>query len=390
MSHAKELLFSSASSPETQFICDSCVDDSDLQVWIRSYGQGVCTFCGGADRSVAGFDAFIYRLSGFFNQYFGHAVDQLPHDSEAESGYFGATFDTDDVLEFFELNFPNDDGEGTLRTLICDSFMADEPWCEFDWLRLPLGAALSTSWERFVRTVKHERRFYFHGVRATKSLDEEDQDSWTPDALLTLVINRCISVEVQKGHQYFRARPDDGKGPYLTGEELGPPPPEFALQSNRMNPPGIPMMYCADSMQCAIAEIGGLPAYIGTFELARDIRILDLTSLPNAPGLLSDHDRNEREAMLFIRSFVRSIMQPVIRDREPHLDYIPSQVVSEFIRDFDFRGGRLDGIIYPSLAFQGGMSLVFFTNESSIEGAAPARWSRQKPLFKLVSAIRAP
>jgi hypothetical protein len=54
--------------------------------------------------------------------------------------------------------------------------------------------------------------------------------------------------------------------------------------------------------------------------------------------------------------------RPVIRDAQEHIDYVPSQVVSEFFAQVlrTEAGDRLDGVAYPSAVLPGGRNLVIF------------------------------
>jgi hypothetical protein len=42
------------------------------------------------------------------------------------------------------------------------------------------------------------------------------------------------------------------------------------------------------------------------------------------------------------------VMQPVATDQRVHVDYLPSQVVTEFVRDYEFQDETIDGISYAS------------------------------------------
>jgi hypothetical protein len=80
---------------------------------------------------------------------------------------------------------------------------------------------------------------------------------------------------------------------------------------------------------------------------------------------LITHTINEREELIFLEKFVEAISQPVEKDGCEHIDYVPSQVVSEyFALIFQVsRGKHLDGIVYPSAVRPGGRNLVLFPSE---------------------------
>lgn len=76
-----------------------------------------------------------------------------------------------------------------------------------------------------------------------------------------------------------------------------------------------------------------------------------------------DADRWEERGMgLFLEAFVSAISVPVKGDGSEHIDYVPTQVVSEyFAKAFQLEDEtRLDGMLYPSSVAPGGKNLVLF------------------------------
>ncbi|WP_425612510.1 RES family NAD+ phosphorylase [Xanthomonas prunicola] len=59
---------------------------------------------------------------------------------------------------------------------------------------------------------------------------------------------------------------------------------------------------------------------------------------------------------------MKSITKPVEKDGREHIDYVPSQVVCEFLAQAFLLndGSTLDGIIYPSAANPGRTNLLVF------------------------------
>src|SRR5581483_10529406 len=70
-------------------------------------------------------------------------------------------------------------------------------------------------------------------------------------------------------------------------QDLGPPPQELALQSNRMSPLGIAMLYASDNAETALREtVSDSGTYVvGEFRTRRDAIILDLTQLLPVPSI---------------------------------------------------------------------------------------------------------
>ena len=69
--------------------------------------------------------------------------------------------------------------------------------------------------------------------------------------------------------------------------------------------------------------------------------------------------------ILFLYSFVRDITQQIIKDGKEHTEYVPTQVVTEFLR-YPFnknRKNKISGIIYPSSQNRSHQSAVFFWDD---------------------------
>ena len=148
---------------------------------------------------------------------------------------------------------------------------------------------------------------------------------------------------------------------------MGPPPSHLA-RAGRMNPAGISYFYLALEKETALAEVvSGSPcsAAIARFDISRDLRVLDLTNIPTLPSIFDYSRRKEREGLIFLHKFVNEITKPVRKDGHEHIEYVPSQVVSEyFALVFQINEGQhLDGILYPSAVRKNGRNLVLFPSK---------------------------
>lgn len=185
----------------------------------------------------------------------------------------------------------------------------------------------------------------------------------------------------------FRGRVGPANRPYRSAENLGPPPPRKATAS-RMSPAGIPMFYGALDEHTAIAETvqgrlqKGKIINIGAFLTRAEFLVVDLTALMPIPSLFSDK-RYLRPTLRFLHSFVRDLSKSIKKDGREHIEYVPTQIVTEYFRHaHQSRGGQpVRGILYPSARARGGTSCVlFFTkeectpqNKDSVESCAQ-RW----------------
>jgi hypothetical protein len=364
-------------------ICSSCFGDRDLRAWIRAHdGKRGCDFCGKFDSPTAKFDQVVEHIEECIGRYYGRAVDQLGYCS-AEGGYLGEHWDSWEMIERISLGLPRD-YSGSLNEAIVGA-MTQEPWCDFDVASLDLDHALWSSWESFCKTVKHERRFFFHATGA------DNQDSFTPASLLTSIANSVESLglvlDLPAGFRLWRARPDIPKRRRVKASDFGPPPVQYSLQSNRMNPAGIPMLYLASSKTTALKETRSAQAKVGLWRAARPIRILDLRHLPPVPSIFSDIARAPTLILSFLHNFAEDIMQPVERDDKVHIEYLPSQVVTEFMRDYAFAAGPLDGIAYGSTVHERGWNVALFLGSIEL-GLATREWgTTPSPAFVFEKSI---
>ncbi len=369
----------------TQYVCSSCFGDTDLKAWIRRAGQRRgCDYCARYDSPTCDLDNLCRHIEDCLKKWYSFAVDELPYES-AEGGYIGTTWTTYEILvEEVGLDLPRDRKDRLFQDILWR--LTDETWCEYDWLSLDYDDALRTSWDSFCQTVKHRRRFFFHATGT------DDRDSYTPASLLEAIVGISERMglvrELTAGTRLWRARPDIARGRKVGASDFGAPPEQFALQSNRMNPPGIPMLYLASTAKTALLETRANESRIGQWVAERALRILDLRELPGVPGIFSDGDRRQRLALNFLHDFADDIMIPVDRDQRVHVDYLPSQVVTEYVRDHEFRDGKVDGIAYGSTVHRGGWNVAMFLSpvdlglEEPVWGKAPA------PSLKFDRAIR--
>lgn len=318
--------------------------------------------------------------------FYGKANEQLPYES-AEGGYQGTHSDTWDVVSN-EVDLPRDDGD--LLSALVDA-IGDDEWCDYDWLSLEPDDSLKSSWEEFCDIVKHSRRFFFHNIGAQAHGHPDERSPWE----LLQELGRHISQQglirtEPEGYRLYRARIRHDGAQHTTAAALGPPPPNLATQSNRMNPPGISMFYGADDPDLAMAETRGQAVSIGGFGMLRPTRILDLANLPDVPGMFSDCERMDRFSLSFLSEFAELIIQPVPRNDRSQIDYIPTQVFTEFLRDFAFEGGGVDGVRYRSATGEDGLNVVLFATPDDVEGGSPdpeygpphTRWLRLEEVMQ--------
>lgn len=336
-------------------VCTFCIGDDDLKAWIKlQAGPSRCDYCSNRRSPTVTISKLCKHMESCLPNYWGLAVEQLPYNTR-EGGYLGTTYDTQDIIfDEIGLHLPRDDS-GKLHEAIAWS-LSDEIWCDYEWMRLDEDEAMISSWDRFCEVVKHERRFFF------QSSIEDSEESFSPESILGTIAafsqTHGLLVELDAGTKLYRARPNFNKRNPVAAD-FGPPPKDVS-QSNRMNPAGISMFYGALDSKTAVREVKSQSAKVGCFTTARPLRVLDLTRLPKEPGCFSPSGRRRTMELSFLNHFATNIMQPVERDDRVHTEYVPSQVVTEFLRDFDYEEGKIDGIMYGSVVSPKRKNVVLF------------------------------
>jgi len=179
-----------------------------------------------------------------------------------------------------------------------------------------------------------------------------DEDIWCYEGRIEA---GTILYRARKG--YARSEEDGAKVPWSGSDEIGA---NRAGKASRTNREGKVVLYCADQENTAVAEVRpvrGLVVSVAQFQVKQEVRILDLLHEPHVinpfemegeviPYWISFDDFLERLAW--------SLAKPLERDDVPG-DYLPSQLIAEYIEERGF-----DGIRYPSAMRAKTANLVFF------------------------------
>jgi HEPN superfamily RES-like protein/RES domain-containing protein len=334
--------------------------------------EETCTYCGRKSKKPIAMpmnDVLQFIGEGISYRYEDPA-NQNPWD---EGEYVFPTMDSRELLDNWGPIANNDD----VYEEIVEAF-GGSVWNEKNLFGLSEDDVLRSGWRGFVDVVKYRQRYVF--LRVTKKKRENDRDTVTRDQMLdrlAAVILQAGLVKLMKaGTRWFRARHHDPAKHYTSAADLGTAPARAALMSNRMSPAGIPMFYGAEDEVTAIVETtGGKPVTVtvATFKTARDAWVVDLTALPPIPSPFDSERRHLHGSIHFLWSFVRDFIKPIERDGREHIEYVPTQVVTEYLRHV-FRtetGRRVRGVIYSSSRNGGGKCCVLFVRNQACGVAKP-------------------
>ncbi len=245
---------------------------------------------------------------------------------------------------------------------------------------------VQSSWDQFREIFLRKRRFFLDGIGS-------QYPNLSPEGFFQHIAEtankRGLRSELPAHSRLYRLRWQERPAQYRTVTELGPPPPEFTLRANRMNPPGIPYFYGADSETTALAEIAKDPGLysLACFETERPAPVLDLRLVRRAPRRTRNADYEavqQYEDLKVLHWFAHTIAQPVPRDSAQHVEYVPTQVLAEFFRTYEFFDPPLEGIRFLSAQDPNGSNVVLFTGQEAFHGTARSREPGRTPWISLL------
>ena len=354
-------------SDEIKYCCIKCFSEQEIQNFIESFEEvSECDYCGNTEVNVAPVDEVgKFILEAFLRKYedAAHQVAycsedggyQLPTNSITEilldEGIFG-----DDLDDPFSLIEDMDVDDGT-------PYVSKNPYGPLD------EDEYITSWDEFCEIVKTKYRF--------TSLTNVENDFNHPKSFFETLANMLSEMFLFKlypGERIYRARIGRNNDNY-NHRDLTSPPVEKSRNS-RMSPAGISVFYggmnedvCINEVRPSVGEI----VYVAEFEVLKNLNILDLSIKFDEPNksMFNEEYGYEFEEILkpFINYFVTEIAKP-IRVSDSQIDYLPTQVFTEFLRRFKFQehyfgsqndsAFNIDGIKYRSSLTEDGVNIVLF------------------------------
>jgi hypothetical protein len=362
-------------------VCAKCFEDYAIKNFIQDNATSrKCSYC--KRRSKNPIAAPMNDVLGLIGDglHFEYA-DPIEENARDDGEWVIEPRDTDDVFAGLDPMTDNMDVYDDIIQAFGDAAWVDKPlWAPSEDDELRYG------WRDFVKAVKFQRRYVFLKQKKKKGFSS---GGITPDKMLDhigAVIHEAGLVTTMKaGAPWFRARPHKPDEKYKLAADLGTVPRKKARSSNRMSPAGIPMFYGAGDAETAIAETytpkPGEPATVtvAKFETARDALVVDLTAVTDVPSLFDERRRHLRAPLSFLRGFVEDLAKPIEKDGREHIEYVPTQIVTEYIRHI-FRtesGRRVRGVVYRSSRKDGGKCCVLFVINKQCCDAKPG-WQEQE------------
>lgn len=378
---------------KNKHVCANCFDDK----YIKSFINGnliskKCDFCGKESSALVAAD---------FNDVIEYIRDCISTEWESPDdagvpvdggNYVWPVLDASDLIcDEIGLEAKQEVIESILQAF------SDELWYK---RKFRTADPMLAGWDLFTEEVKYHRRYFF----GTHEKDEGTSFDILPSEFLDRLGKEISELELFQilhiGDIIYRARTHRSDIVLSSASQLGPPTKEQAIYPNRMSPAGIPMFYGSMDIETAIKESVNAkrknenqPATtVGIFKPLIELNLLDLTALPEVPSIFDDNRNYLRSTIIFLRAFVNDLSKPVEKDEKAHIEYVPTQVFTEYIRHVYKSDDNiiLGGILYPSAVNRDSISCVLFieNDECCDKGTPQQKWKPYKLMldsFKKIS-----
>ena len=366
------------------YVCADCIEDCALQEVVREHAiSEECDYCRRrAKKPIAcELSEVIERIRWAIDQEYNDPNEELPWD---EGSYCGTVIDGPEILA--EIDFCIENTQ--LLDDISDAF-GDDAFCKRDYYEPSHQDTFGFAWSHFKEVVQHQRRYTFWTVEDEGEFQNPSYGI-TPSKLLKILEGYIDFLspldKLPVGTEIWRVRDFPQNDPkVIDPREYTSPPIDKAIQANRHSPPGISMFYGANDSATAIEEtmdddtMEDRTACAARFSTVIPLTLLDLTAIPMPESYFSSNwDRERRGARAFLQAFADTLSEPIARDQKYHLELVPTQVFTEFIR-YELKtdcAEQFHGIKYKSSRKKGGICYVIFAHQ---EAFLPGPGDRKAP-----------
>lgn len=336
-------------------VCARHFTDKSIKNFIRRNSfPGECEYCSNG-KSVVDLEMLMKFLMNAVLHFYTDPADFSPWDGE----YY---VDHQTSWEILTDKFELDVDVNNLFEDMSNWTDPNEAWADSNKFHGDGQYARPNSWNHFSYLVKHEVRYLFHLY-----IDDDSHVRPKPAEILNdvgkMVKKYKLLTLIPKGKKVYRCRQHDINEKVTKVEQICAPEIKFCKNPNRFSPAGISMFYCAESLQTTLKEtIDTNWAHsnytTGEFSTKNDLKVIDLSNLPNYPSVFNENKRKMYDDLFFLNAFIKDLTRTFSKDSAVHIDYVPTQVVTEYFK-YMFKG-EVDGIIYPSAQNKGQTAMVLF------------------------------
>ncbi|WP_336702926.1 HEPN-associated N-terminal domain-containing protein [Chryseobacterium indologenes] len=339
-------------------VCSLHFKDKAIKTKISRCGfKESCDYCGEI-RQVLELEDLAKFLMETVMYYFRDPGDFASYNSR-EGGYLIDHSPSSEILENdFELEIDDSDLHEDILEWLDDGCA----WSDANSLYGEGQFARPDSWSHFCYLLKHEVRYLFHLYK-----DNDNYYSYQSVEILKEIgrmINKYKLIgTINPKEKIYRCRQHTKDVTISCAKEICAPKVQYTMNPNRFSPAGISMFYCAFDKETTHLETIDTSwkrskYTTAEFEINEDINIVDLTKIPSLPSVFDQSKRKKYSDLFFLNSFVSDLTKPIARDGKVHIDYVPTQVVTEYFRHMFNK--KIHGIAYPSSRNKGGKAMVLF------------------------------
>lgn len=375
-------------SMQIMYCCEKCFKEKAISNYIRKYGNKhkyeKCSFCNSKNIYLIKpykLRKYLLRIiykkyedidNGTGAMYDSETKEYIDYDYKVANTYsiYSILVDEYDVFNFDDTNKM----EKLLEYIFyksnnnCFSYKEDMleemhyPTEEFLVLKGDLYRYTNEgmSWDMFVYITKYYNRFF----------DTNKQVKKRKKLLAKLsTILKKMGENIENGKILYRARDyNNEKINEMSNcdfyREISPPP-NLLSKNNRMSPAGISYTYLNDDYEGCLIEArieNNANFLVGKFKIIKGLNIINLSKkifLPIEYNIFSKKYKHSYNWINdFIKRFTSEISKP-IEEEDNILEYIPTQVLAEFIRYLGF-----DGIKFQSSLKKGTYNYTLFCGPS--------------------------
>lgn len=362
----------------TDRFCVHCFENPEVKLWISRHPErGYCEFCGKDSVQTVDSELLCEALLACVQMEYSTPDEDGMSYITREGGWMGQTYEVDVPLDALGLVTDDESRIAPIEACLENySWM----WCDADHRNFNPSDRAISDWKQFSNLVKHRVRYMFL-QEEREGLAETHGHSYHVREILREIGRAVYDAEMistlSAGTVIYRVRPNPKGERYDTLAQLTGPPASRAVYANRMSPAGISMLYAALDKDTAMAETLDEPTRFSLAELrlSQDVAVVDFSKLPAQQSLLlgltpeseNTFFREHRHQIRFLHQFVHDLSKPIIKDRSNHIEYVPTQIVTEYFRylysrEIDDTHG-IAGIVYTSAQSANlGRNIVLFVD----------------------------
>lgn len=363
-----------------KYVCSHHFKDYGLKAMIDEKGHdGVCSYCGrkGTVRDMYSLcEDITWKVKMYFSDIdnAGLMLASSFYDDEHEiiAGYrrigpyiapIGNTYFASKDTMLQNLGLVSDNEQ--LDKDISDVFTTEQ-WISRDFYEEDQTVKLNIQWNKFAASVKYNRRFTFLALPEFEPMLVGDggHSENILSGLQELMLQQGLISTLPPYSKIYRARKVSDLNKQYGFIDITSSPNKVA-SSNRMSPAGVSMFYASFEKETAMKECVGNEEdamIVGTFETARELTIVDFTKIPKNSFWVSNW-----QGIRFLNMFHSNITKKVDPEDKNLLQYVPTQVLTEYIRYMlkDESGKSIDGMIYGSAKTNDKNIVLFCSQQNS-------------------------